>query len=161
MMKNFLTKTKRAALLSVAITALSACVVASGPLFTKFEPVAEGSAEIYLYRVSRFFDSAMHYKVTGLPMSNADQKAYDVPNGSWRRIVVPPGTYSVKTNNALGTFNCGNFDLALKPGNVMFLEMEGRRTGTTAYGQFATGCSIAAKTRDEALKELPTLNRID
>lgn len=161
MIKNIIIKIAKMGFSLFGATALSACVVASGPLFTKFEPVAEGSAEIYLYRVSRFFDSAMHYKVTGLPMPKADQTAYDVPNGSWRRIVVPPGTYSVKTNNALGTFYCGNFDVVLKPGNIMFLEMEGRRTGTTAYGQFATGCTIAVKTRDEALKELPTLNRID
>jgi hypothetical protein len=161
MIKNFITKATKVGLLALAAAALSACVVASGPLFTKFEPVAEGSAEIYLYRVSRFFDSAMHYKVTGLPMPSADQKAYDVPNGSWRRIVVPPGTYSVKTNNALGTFNCGNFDVMLKPGNTVFLEMEGRRVGTSAYGQFTTGCTIAAKTRDEALIELPQLMRMD
>jgi hypothetical protein len=159
--KNSLEKAKNLVPVVLAATALSACVAASGPLFTKFEPVAEGTAEIYLYRVSRFFGGAMHYKVTGLPMPGADQKAYDVPNASWRRIVLPPGTYSLTTGNAIGTTNCGNVQVALKAGSTVYLEMEGIRTGTTAYGQFAVGCIISAKTRDEALIELPQLMRMD
>ncbi len=161
MITNMIPKSAKASLSLLGAASLSACVVATGPLFTQFEPMAEGTAEIYIYRVSRFFEAAMHYKVTGLPMPKADQKAYDMPNGSWRRIVVPPGTYSVKTNDAVGAGSCGNFDVSLKPGSTVFVEMEGRRIGTTAYGQFATGCTVAFKTREQALKELPALSRID
>jgi hypothetical protein len=157
---KFASITRRLTLLSFFISLLCACATANGPLFQAVDPAPSGLAQIYIYRVQRFYGGAMNNQVFGLPPPSASTKSYVMPNGSWRKLLVAPGTYGLSVQDSMGTMGCGALTMSVEAGSTTFLEMEGVLAGMNA-GFARTGCTFKIQSKEKALLELPSLKQID
>lgn len=70
------------------VAALGACATASGPQFTRLEPVSAASAQVYLYHKSAIYASAAAYDV-----SHNGKAMGKLFNASYAVLPVTPGEH--------------------------------------------------------------------
>jgi hypothetical protein len=126
------------------LAALSGC--ASGPTFVSAEPAPADRAQIYIYRQVGFYGAVRTHDV----VLSGQTDVFVVPNGSWKRVAVTPGTHAL-------SIACAPKPLALelRAGETVFVE------DTIVVQAFVGGTSISCdavvRPQDRALKEMAGL----
>ncbi len=139
---------------ALVATLLTVTGCATGPVFQKPEPVSSDSAQLYVYRVARMLGAATPHRV----LIDGAQEPLSLPNGSWQRVVLPPGHHSVVVKDVFGVMYCGPSPLAvhLQPGETAYVETEVlllRSVGI--YTDLR--CTLKQQHEEAALKELQNL----
>lgn len=142
-------------LAALAVASLAAGC-ANGPLFQAVEPVPSDKAQIYVYRPSTFYGSAVPHKVQ---VDGQDQST-NLPNGGWLRVVLSPGPHTVALRELLGTYGCGPvLTVDLPQGQTAYVRDTVRYLGMRG-GMALIGCEIAIRPQDAAHEELKTLRSV-
>lgn len=132
-------------MLSAIFLLLAGC--ASGPLFSEAVDPPAGKAQVYLFRPMVMAGGGMSHKVM------IDGKSYStLPNGSWMRVTLEPGSHALQIEDYLGLMRCGPFPMRfdLEAGKTVFIENEVRMVSYTAP-VVQTGCRNIVRSEAEAI----------
>ena len=127
-------------LTAICAVLLSGC--ATGPAFTELQPAPEGNAQIYVYRTLRAFQNTMPKKIA----IDGDQSR-NLQNGSWMRVVVPPGSHTIAISHHLSTLECRPVTVRLGAGQSAFVETW---TATAGYPQMVVSCLAESRSAEAA-----------
>lgn len=148
--------TQRMALALAGLLAFSGC--ATGPVFQGPEAAPKDAAQLYVYRPVRMAGGGTSNKIS----VDSRSDTLSLPNGSWQRVLLAPGTHTVSVRDYFNTMYCGPFPLTLQllAGQTTYVEnlvgLSGvAYSGTVALSQ--TGCSVRTVPEEQALKELASL----
>jgi hypothetical protein len=145
----------RATTLAVLAAAASGC--ATGIPFEKPDAAPEDSAQLYIYRVLRP-SGPLPY----LASINGADLPISVLNGSWQRLLLPPGNHALIVKDYFGVSYCGPRPLVmqLRPGETTYVRQE--VYVTTLVMNIATlGCALKRHPQEAALAEMKNLRRAD
>lgn len=106
---------KMLAATALAIT-LAACATATGSKFSGVEPSAADEGDVYLYRTSGLYASGQAFSVflDGKPIT-------DLPNASYIRLRLPPGSYTLKVTPGPMT-KTSELTVKVEPGKTNFYQ---------------------------------------
>jgi len=97
---------------------LAACATATGPKFAGLEPASAVQGDVYLYRTSALFGIAQAFDV-----HLDDKKIADLPNASYVRLRLPPGSYSLKVAPG-GMTKTSELGISVEPGKSRFYQYD-------------------------------------
>ena len=150
---NLLVVLGRSIIVILMICATFGC--ATGPVFEKPEAAPEGSAQVYVYRVLR--------PVGAIPyLASIDESTelINLPNGSWQRLVLPPGNHSISVKDYFGVSYCGPrpLNMQLRSGETAYVRQE---VYVVSFVMNVTtlGCSLKQPPEESALAEMSNLRR--
>ena len=130
---------------------------ASGPAFQAPEEPQPGSAQLYVYRPTRFVGGVNVHQVK----IDARADALRLPNGSWQRVQLTPGTHTVAISDYLGIMHCRPLlQVQLQAGQTAYVENVVELASYTAAGNVGfsnLACSTVVRSADQALKDLSGL----
>ncbi len=138
------------ALLATAFT--SGCATPTGAAFSGAETVAEGSAQIYLYRKSALASSA-----DGFDVKLNQQDMGELLNGSFMRLPVAPGTHvlSVKPNVFSQTY-----ERTLQVADKQTIYVQFGVPPILLMNAFMLGSDLNLRTSEEATADLKDLKAV-
>jgi hypothetical protein len=143
---------RRAALCAALaiVAALGACATASGPQFTRLEPVSADAAQVYLYRKSAIYASAAAYDV-----SHNGKAVGKLFNASYLVLPVTPGEHEFSVDER-GLTTVKKFKVKAEAGKRYFVEYDSSKGMLLGLGLLS---GSAAKSEAEALADLKDLKR--
>ena len=132
---------------------------ATGPAFQQAEPAPADQAHIYIYRkFSWGFGAQNVHQVT----IDGAEPALRLPNASWQRVLLTPGTHTVQITDYMASRRCQPYPMVLqaRAGETLFLENTYRATGD-GQGRVYVSCPSRMQDEKTALEDLNGLKRAD
>lgn len=137
-MKNFVV---------IAITvALVGC--ATGPAFKSPEVAPADRAQLYVYRPLVLAGGGVAHKIT----IDGKTETLSLPNASWQRVLLAPGTHTVSIKDYFNLMPCGGIGIDLAPGQTAYVANVVKTT--PGLGALYISCGIALRAEHQALKEM-------
>ncbi len=135
----------------LTVSMLSAC--ATGPAFQAPGPAPADQAQLYVYRTAKLIGSGNSHRVT----IDGPREPLSLPNASWQRVLLAPGTHTVLVRDVFGTMTCGPapLQIMLTAGQTAYVA---NVVGTTqGLNRLYIGCSVTERDETTALVELAGL----
>lgn len=135
----------------LAVSMLSAC--ATGPAFQAPERVPADQAQLYVYRPAKLYGGGNSHRIT----IDGQGESLSLPNASWQRVLLAPGTHTVLVRDVFGMMTCGPapLQITLTAGQTTYVV---NVVGTTqGLNRLYIGCSVAERDEKQALGELAGL----
>ncbi|MBA3772345.1 MAG: hypothetical protein H0X13_07640 [Ramlibacter sp.] len=129
-----------------AITTLAGC--ATGPAFKSPEAAPGDRAQLYIYRPMVLAGGGVAHKVT----INGKAETLSLPNASWQRVLLAPGTHSVAIRDYFNIMPCGALTVELLPGQTAYVANVVKTT--PALARLYISCSVVERGQDQALNEM-------
>lgn len=145
-----MTKMKLSTCALVAAATLSGC--ATGPAFQSPEPAPADRAQLYIYRPMVMAGGGTVHKVT----IDGKAETLSLPNASWQRVLLDPGTYTVSIRDYFHIMPCGSVTIELQPGQTRYVANLVKTT--PGLGVLHIGCIVTLPEQEQALKEIAGLS---
>jgi hypothetical protein len=138
---------------SLALTIALAGCAATGALFERVQEPPEGKGQVYVYRIGQVTGAIMPYRIKidgGTEVS--------LPQGSWHKTVLEPGSHKVAVYAAVASPDCGVQLVQLQKDQTVYIRIEAFIAAISNSGLNSTvGCKMQVVSSDQAAKELPSL----
>lgn len=136
-------------LAGAALALLAGC--ATGPLFKALEAAPDNLGQVYIYRPF-VLSGAIPHRIS---IDGSDARL-SLPNGSWRRIVLPPGPHTLRVTKPITDERCGALGLQLKPGETIYM-LDRVNVIVLGANRVVLTCSLSGQTREDALQGMANL----
>lgn len=143
-------------LLSV-LSIVSGC--ATGSAFEQADPAPADQAQLYIYRkFSWGFGAQNVHQVT----VDGAEPALRLPNASWQRVLLAPGTHTLQITDYMASRRCQPFPMLVqaRAGETLYVENTYRATGD-GQGRVYVSCPSRLQEEKTALEDLKGLKRVD
>jgi hypothetical protein len=142
---------KRFAIVALAC-ALAGCA-ATGALFDRVPEPPEGKGQVYVYRIGQVTGAVMPYRIKFDGGTEAS-----LPQGSWHKSDLEPGSHQVAVYAAVSSPNCGVQGVQIQQNKTVYIRVEAYIDAVRTIGAvYSVGCKMEVVSAEQAAKELPGL----
>lgn len=140
---------KAAATLALVLS-LAGC--ATGPKFTAAEAPPPESGRVYVYRPFKLIGGGTVHHV----YLDASKDALSLPNASWLKLDLPPGSHSIRIEDFFGVMQCGSIGVNVQAGQVSYVA--NHVNTTQGLNRLYASCTVARQTEEQAKPEITGLS---